>query len=80
MVTLRTCVAAMNGWHRLSVAAMTVWTVFMGVRLLDELFVRSDDSVLFVLATWFALWLTPPLLVFLLQWVTRWIYRGFRDH
>jgi hypothetical protein len=73
----------MSGWRRLSVAAMTVWT-FLGVSA--GLFALatgspSDDmSVLLFLAFLFAGWLTPPLLVFLLQWVTRWIYRGFRDH
>ena len=70
----------MSGWQRLSVAAMTVWTVFMGVILLAYWSQRDDMSVLLYLAFVFAFWLTPPLLVFLFQWVTRWIYRGFRDH
>jgi len=70
---------AMNGWQRLSVAVMTVWTVVMAALLLAywSQGEAENDRLLF-LATFFALWLTPPLLVFLFQWVTRWIYRGFR--
>ena len=48
---------------------MTVWTVPVGVFL----WVVEDD-----ISTALLFWLTPPLLVFLLLWATRWIYRGFR--
>jgi len=71
----------MTGWQRLSVAAMTVWTVLgvaYGLFALAMWFSSDDMPLLLVLAMVFAIWLTIPLLVFLLQWVTRWIYRGFR--
>jgi hypothetical protein len=71
----------MNGWQRLSVAAMTVWTVLMGIFAVatTSLFGFTEPGT-GALPLWMALllWLTPPLLVFLFQWVTRWIYRGFR--
>jgi hypothetical protein len=71
----------LNGWQRLSVAAMTVWTVFMVGFFL--LVVRPEAAKYssapeWVLVFGVVLWLTPPLLVFLFQWVTWWIYRGFR--
>ena len=73
----------MSGWQRLSVAAMGAWTIFTvgfvlsvcrGNCQLEDL--RDPVTTAIVLA----IWLMPPLLVFLLQWVIRWIYRGFRDH
>ena len=65
----------MSGWQRLSVVAMGVWTVLLG-GFLWLIEVDNESSLL----PWLAFWLTPPLLVFLLFSITRWIYRGFRDH
>ena len=59
----------LTGWQRLSAVAMTVWTVLVGVIV----WVVKED-----ISTALLFWLTPPLLVFLLIWATRWIYRGFR--
>jgi hypothetical protein len=59
----------LTGWQRLSAVAMTVWTVLVGVIV----WVVKED-----ISTALLFWLTPPLLVFLDIWATRWIYRGFR--
>jgi TPR repeat protein len=58
----------LTGWQRLSVVAMTVCTLLVYVFLWGQ----ADPSMALLF------WLTLPLLVFLLQWATRWIYRGFR--